>query len=175
MLSDFSEGMLKASKSEFNDGRMSFVQSDTQNLQFDKNYFDKIISTNSIIPETREQVLKMYSSIYRTLKPGGEFLAYLPSFTFIEEIWEYSSILSIFLGLEKKMDKNNARLWDTTGWQVFHSEDYIEEEISKAKFSSYKIDRVSTESEEELSELNKIYKAEMFSELYWGYYLEAKK
>lgn len=69
---DFSEDMLKEAKKNsfekgFND--INFIQMDAQNLKFDDNSFDFIITRN--VTWIVEDAFKVYFHIHRVLKPGG--------------------------------------------------------------------------------------------------------
>lgn len=52
--------------------------------------FDIVISSNSILPASREAVLHQFNKIRGLLRPGGLFLAILPSFDttlYLRELW----------------------------------------------------------------------------------------
>ena len=119
---------------------------------------DKIISTNSIIPSSRREVIAMYTSIHGTLKTNGQFVVYLPSFTLCKEILEKYPELKE--GYEGRMDYVQYRFHDTIGCQCFHTEELILKELERAGFNKTNIfiEEVQCESNDEAIDLSRLYR-----------------
>jgi SAM-dependent methyltransferase len=164
---DFSEGMLSESQAKFSHPNLTHRFGDTTNLGF-TNEFDTVISTNSIIPPTRKVVGKMYDSIFRALKPEGEFVAYLPSFGAANDFAKENPAIS------ESLDQDNARMWDTNDWQCFHTPGLIQMEFGDAGFREIQIQQVRAESRKEVEELVRLY-GEGADKYFYLHFATAKK
>lgn len=166
---DFNEKMINEAKGKYNCENLRYVIWDTRNLLFWDGKFDTIISTNSIIPETREEVVEMYKSIIKTLRIWWKLLAYLPSFNEMIETAEH------YPEYKKIMDFVNFRLLDTTWWQCFHTMESIFEEMTNVWFTVRRISKIWVEWEKEYRHLKEIYWTDIIPKYYWGYFAEAIK
>lgn len=73
-LSDISEGMLRDARRSIGpeDKRFSFQAFDCHSLPFSDNSFDQVIANHVLF--YCEDIRKVFSEVYRVLKPGGSFL-----------------------------------------------------------------------------------------------------
>jgi SAM-dependent methyltransferase len=79
---DASRGAIEIVKrvaSEYEEIRIQGICSDMFNIESGRQY-DLIISSNSILPKTRINVIELYEKVKSLLKPTGKFIAILPSF-----------------------------------------------------------------------------------------------
>ena len=77
---DYSDTLLqKAKENNAQLTNIEYKSEDMQDLSSIYNKLDIAISVNSILPETIGEVDKMISEIYRSIKPGGEFIGILPA------------------------------------------------------------------------------------------------
>lgn len=164
---DFSEGMLCESQAKFSHPNLTHRFGDTTNLGFSSE-FDTVISTNSIIPPTREAVVKMYQSIFRALKPGGEFVAYLPAFDAASDFGRKNPDIRACL------DSANARMWDTNDWQCFHTPRLARSELGSVGFREIEIQQIRAESRKEVGELVRLY-GEKADDYFYLHFTTAKK
>ena len=150
-LSDYSKGMLKISKKNFNHKNIKFVQEDMRKISYEDE-FDIIISTNSILMPTIKENNLVFDLCHKALKKGGKLIAYLPS---------YESCVNLF---EKQpenpfhLDHKEQVLADSVDGtkQSFHSNKTIDE-VAK-KFRSLSQKKVfCSESKEELEHLHGLY------------------
>lgn len=175
---DFSSGMLEVAQRTYSDPRLVYQREDTTCLSFSDSSFDVVISTNSIIPERREEVHQMYAEILRILRQEGTFLAFLPSFECAQEI---AATMVRQLGLNdlsvlgEKIDESQARVNETSGWQCFHTQAFIRAELAQAGFLSIEIEKVSVESEEEYQQLVRTYHSTLVADHLWEFFVKARK
>jgi 2-polyprenyl-3-methyl-5-hydroxy-6-metoxy-1,4-benzoquinol methylase len=120
---------------------------DMRNVTMGKN-FDIIISVNSILPDNRDSVVKMFSNIKTHLKRNGKFIAILPSFDtteFLIGLWKtrYKDVLKeedkhverliTAFKLNKRFnDKNLSYADDGQCSQCYHTVDSIKKELQEA-------------------------------------------
>lgn len=175
---DFSSGMLEVAQRTYSDPRLLYQREDTTCLSFPDGSFDVVVSTNSIIPERREEVHQMYAEISRVLKQDGSFLAFLPSFECAQEI---AATMVRQLGLNdlsvlsEKIDKSQARVNETSGWQCFHTQALIRAELAQAGFLSIEIEKIGVESEEEYQQLARTYHSTLIADHLWEFFIKARK
>jgi len=167
--SDFSKGMIDISQQSFSDPSLSHFCADTQNLPFKSGTFDSAVSTNSIIPEERKQVRAMFKAIFDVLKEDGIFVTYLPSFEAANEF----SLATLGEGLN--LDQENQRVWDTVGWQCFHTIETIRQELEDIGFAEIIIQDVAVDSPREAKDLNTLYDSDQASTLFREHFVVAKK
>ena len=148
--------MIRASESAFSHPRLNHVVADTRALPFAER-FDKAVSTNSIVPPSRNDVVAMYKSIYNALKKDGSLIAYLPSFDLCADMLEKHEFLRPLF--EERMDPEQCRFLDTVGWQCFHTQALIFDELEKAGFrrENIGIQIVGCDSREEAEDLGNLY------------------
>lgn len=154
--SDFDFQMIERSKEVFTHSRLMHERVDMTDIPSKfTSQFDHVISTNSLVLPTREQTQIAYAQIAESLKDRGSFLAFLPSFEFVQQIYqEYPSLRNI---LDVLMDTDDARLSDTTGFQSFHTQDLISQEIGNAGLTIQSLQKISVESEKEFEQLVRVY------------------
>jgi SAM-dependent methyltransferase len=159
--------MLAEASADFPHPQLNYLHANTANLQLPSGKFDVAISTNSIIPETRSAVQAMYSEIYRILRSGGRFVAYLPSYTCSEGIAE------CYPEHQQYLDPLQFRVFDTTGWQCFHTADTIQAELKASGFVHFALEKIGIDNGLEREHLHALYgeKAGMF----WEFLLTARR
>ena len=169
---DWSKKMLRVSRSNFNDNRLTYVRADTCNLPSSwKKSFDIVLTTNSIIPETRTEIAEMYSSIFKTLRPGGKLVGYFPSYEACEDAAaEYPEIKDLLI-------PDICGLNDTTGPQCFHTRDALRAELGEAGFNNLRVTKIGAESPEEMKTLTDLYKVppELIEEVWHEFFVAAEK
>jgi SAM-dependent methyltransferase len=148
--SDYSQRMLDAARRHFREGEIAFVLADHLSLPYDDAFFDTVISVNSILPETRDDVGLMFAQALRVLKPGGRFVALLPAF-------ETSLMARDDWKMEIRIDEAEHREFDTTGWQCFYTAKDVAELMKAHKIVRYRIDRVYFDSDEAVAAIRRIY------------------
>jgi SAM-dependent methyltransferase len=89
---DTSSKALDLAERQANDASIEFkrIQRDIRELPREST-FDLIISTNSILPKQRSDIVPMWAAMRSALKPGGKIIAILPSFDTIEyliSLWQ---------------------------------------------------------------------------------------
>lgn len=124
---NFSKKILEVAANLFNHKNLEYKLADSRNLPFKSNFFDSVVSVNSILPKRRKDVDTIVKEIYRTLKPAGKFIAFLPSYdTVIESMKIY--------GTKPRIDKREFRVYDSGQWQCFHTEEIIDRMMKAAGF-----------------------------------------
>jgi len=165
---DFNAEMFRKAQSKFTSPRMIYMYADTTDLPF-FDEFDTIISTNSILPENPEQVQAMFDNIYKSLKKGGKFVVYLPSFDANLELTRK------FPEYDLRLDETLERVWDTTGWQTFQTEISLRNRLAKSNFLEAKIQKIGIESEKEAQVMEDIYKFDYRNKDWFEYFVVASK
>jgi SAM-dependent methyltransferase len=148
--SDYSPKMLDAARRHFREGEVTFVLADHLELPFRDAFFDTVISVNSILPETRDQVGPMVAQALRVLKPGGRFVALLPAF-------ETSLMARDDWKMEIRIDEAEHREFDTTGWQCFYTAQDVAELMKAHQLGRYRLERVYFDSDDAVTAIRKIY------------------
>ena len=130
--SDFSPEMLEAAQNAAQIGGITFVRVDHRQLgrEFGRDFFDTVVSINSILPEQRADVDRIFSQVINALKPGGRLVALLPAF-------ETSHMARDHWGMDIRIDDRNHREYDTTGWQCYHTADDICAQMQRHKFGKF--------------------------------------
>ncbi len=151
---DYSKQMLEKAEDGFSHSNLLYQYADTRDLSEIKQKYDSIetvITTHSIIPETRKDVLAMMRSCFNVLVDGGELIGYFPSFPAAEDV------LSNFPKLPLGVDPINCRVASSDAWQCFYREDLLHQELSQAGFSVQSIEKVPFESQAELEQCINVY------------------
>ncbi|MFH1584920.1 MAG: class I SAM-dependent methyltransferase [Patescibacteria group bacterium] len=165
---DISKKMLNVASGLFAHPNLEYKLADNRDLPFYNNTFDSIVSVNSILPEKRKDVDIMVKEVYRTLKPSGKFIAFLPSYeTVIESIKVYST--------KPRTDKKEFRVYDSGQWQCFHTEETIDKVMGIAGFKKYKVKKVFIKTREEINQIKKIYKIDTLKHPTYHHFLVAEK
>jgi len=160
--SDYSQKMLDEARRYFREGEVTFVLADHRNLPFDDAFFDTVISVNSILPETRDQVGPMVTQALRVLKPGGRLVALLPAF-------ETSLMARDHWKMEIRIDEAGHREFDTTGWQCFYTAEDVAKLMKAHELSGYRLDRVEFKSDDAVAAIRKIYGGSLSAEVLHKY------
>lgn len=171
---DISPEMLRVAQEKFSHPQLHYLNLDSTNLTTDhKDFgdFNAVISTNSILPESRDEVAQMYNEIYNVLKPGGRFLAFMPSFEFAEFV-ERNQLME---GIDKIMDRVGFRVKDTVGYQCFHTRKSLKEELFHSGFRDISVTTIGVESMEEYLALRRTYHSYPMAAEFWEFKVEAKK
>jgi hypothetical protein len=173
---DFSQRMLDISSEKFQHQDLRHITCDTRDLPFERE-FDTVISTNSIIPPNRSDVVAMYRSLRGALKTDGQLIAYLPSFTLCQEMLDrHPELREIYEG---RMDYKQCRFQDTVGQQCWHTEELIYKELEEAGFAKkgISVEKVGCESDEEAAELGRIYELDpdLIGKEFSCFFVTAKK
>ena len=162
---DLSPAMVEGAQKNFSG---TVVCADGKKMPFDDNFFDSVVSINSILPPSCEEILPMFKEIYRVLKNGGRLVAYLVSYDYVKKLLRSGLI-------DLKVDGENFRVWDTGGWQCFHTKESIEDQMKEVGFSEWKIEIEIFDKKEELEDFYKIYKVNFSTCLPEEYFLVAVK
>jgi ubiquinone/menaquinone biosynthesis C-methylase UbiE len=87
---DFPDNMLEMAKKRCNLTNVTFEKIDMTNLSEISGDIDIAFSINSILPRNPNDIPIILDEIYNALKPGGLFIAILPSFDtvlYLKELW----------------------------------------------------------------------------------------
>lgn len=147
---DFCQSMIDVSKREFSDKNLEFELVDAINMPYNNNLFDSVISINSILPPERNEIYKIINEIYRVLIKGGKFVSFLTSFDSCVDLNKNYNI-------NLELDEEHLRVIDTTGCQCFHTKESIINMLKLAGFLNYNIEKVLLNSDEEISEIERLY------------------
>lgn len=147
---DFCQTMLDQSSRNFSTFNLQHKLADSRDLPFVKGSFENIASVNSILPPTRVDVQKMFSEIFRVLKPEGIFVGFLVSF-------ESTLRAKQNLKIDLELDEKELRVKDTTGWQCFHSRESILLEMGAVGFAEIQIEPAELSDRAEIAELERLY------------------
>lgn len=145
---DISERALEIASQKAADLKIEFIKvhADMCTYVADEK-FDLIISTNSILPTQRADVLRILHRVSENLAPNGRFLAILPSFDTCEELVKYweeayrrkshneAYVKKCIAAFEAamKMDRTAYRFADDgVHIQSFHTPETIDEEFAHA-------------------------------------------
>jgi SAM-dependent methyltransferase len=152
--SDWSSEMLAVSASYFPSGAIRFVHGDNRCLPFADQFFNTVISVNSILPDNRRDVDRMISEVVRVLKRGGHFVALFPAF-------ETSLMARDSWNMAIQVDIENRREYDTTGWQCFFTHEDVIQLSDRHRLTIDKLDRVIFDSDPAIDQIRKIYGANL--------------
>ena len=166
--SDWSNDMIITAKSLFEIDNLYYVSTDSRSLVFEDNFFDTVISINSILPELQSEVLQMFEQVYRVLKKEWKFIWIIPSY-------ENNIYLNNEANAGIKIDEKELRCWDTTWWQCLQSEESLKRTLEKSGFTNYTIDRIYFDTNEEILEQGKLYWFDAYKYKRWEYFVIAYK
>lgn len=165
---DFCQAMLDEARKKLVHPRLEYQLADSRQLPFDNSEFDSVVSVNSILPPERKDVQLITNQVYRVLKVGGLFVAFLPSYDNVQKAKRN-------LGLDIVVDEAQMRIKDTSGWQCFHTPDSIKELMESSGFLSYGLDKISLETDQEIKELKRLYGVDTSKSPIYEYLLTARK
>jgi ubiquinone/menaquinone biosynthesis C-methylase UbiE len=114
---DFSEKMIEVAKKAYPRQNAVFLQKDIKNMPEFADAFDVIVAVNSILDPSCIEVKKMFSSVHKSLKKGGQFVAIFPSM----ESLIYHATLIFNRELDGEGNEKQAR--DRTA-QIFEEQKY---------------------------------------------------
>lgn len=160
-VSDWSEKMMIKAKEYVDKGTVA----DSRCLPFQSETFDTVISTNSILPDNRIDVVKMFKEVRRVLKTGGVFVAFLPSFDSCEEENQ-----KLDAGLE--LNYEDKSISDTNGWQCFHTPETIREELP---LKIIELKKVYLDTQDEIDQITRLYGLDTSSSFVYEYLLFSEK
>lgn len=146
---DFCLAMITESQRTYRHPRLGHLVADNRRLGLANDAFDTVISVNSILPEQRADVVKMFAEAYRVLQSGGRFVAILVAFD--------CSLEGIARGFEFLVDKENCRDYDTTGWQCRHTPATLARELGAAGATTFSRERLYNDSPQERAALEGLY------------------
>jgi SAM-dependent methyltransferase len=142
--------MIVQSRNKTESCDVRYVVADNRQLPFPSSSMDTIVSINSFVPESREDVELMFQQSKRVLRKGGRLVAMLPSF-------EMSLIARDTWRMPVRLDLKGHREWETSGWQCFYTEADIHELVRKNRFPDYRLDRVAFSTPEEVTQIRRVY------------------
>jgi len=149
----------------FEHPNLDYVLTDSRNLSFNSNYFDSVVSVNSILPPKREDVNFMVGEVYRVLRPGGVFVAFLCSYDNVQEANKIH-------GMHLTCDDDALAVTDTTGWQCFHTLETITDMMDGFIYNTKKI---MLDTKQEISEIERLYGIDTTTAPLYEYLLVATK
>lgn len=71
---DLAENMLKALKEKFADKAVTVIQGSYFDVPFEKEYYDAVVSVESLHHFTKEQKVSLYKKVFKALVNGGYFI-----------------------------------------------------------------------------------------------------
>ena len=165
---DYSRAMLENAKRCFSDPGLTYQLGDSRDLPFNDLAFDSVISVNSVLPERRLDVQRMFDQIHRVLKVGGRFVGFLPAYNSLQKA-------SLELGLDVRLDQSSLRVWDTVGWQCYHTKKSLQDELGESGFVDIAVEVVEFSTQPEIDNIRRLYNVDTSSCLAFGYLVTACK
>jgi SAM-dependent methyltransferase len=148
--SDFCWEMILGSRERTKQSAIHYILTDNRCLALGNSSVDTIVSVNSILPETRAEVEVIFQEVGRVLRKGGRLVAVLPSF-------EMSLVARDRWGMEQRLDLQNHREWDTSGWQCFFASVDIDDLMKRHQFARYRVERMTFSSMDEIDHIRRVY------------------
>jgi SAM-dependent methyltransferase len=148
--SDFSAEMVTESRRQTAGLSPLYVVADHRCLPFRDGAMDSVIAVNSIVPSSPADADLIFGEGRRVLRKGGRLIALLPAF-------EMSIVARDRWRMKIRLDLENHREWDTSGWQTYHTLGDIEGLMKRHRFGSYQVDRVTFSEPAELTHIREIY------------------
>ena len=144
---DSSQKALDLAKQKATDASIAFcgLRGDIREVRVES-LFDLIVSTNSILPERRSDIVPMWKAMGSALKPGGKIIAILPSFDTVEyllTLWEqhYSAtrsreqvdrLINAFVKVKNINRHELSYAEDGRNVQCYHTRATIESDLKSA-------------------------------------------
>ncbi len=145
---DLSDSALKIASEFAQENKITFnpIKSDIRHLKLEEK-FDIVISVNSILPDSREEIIQILRSVRGLLKPNGVFYAILPSFDttqYLRGLWHnhYNNMFNDQkhadrclkqLDSYKLVDRENCMYADDgANTQAYHTDSTIIDEFRDA-------------------------------------------
>jgi ubiquinone/menaquinone biosynthesis C-methylase UbiE len=148
--SDFCREMISESRRRTKGLNVQYFLADNRCLPFRDSTIDTIVSVNSILPEIRSDIDLAFQEVKRVLRKRGRFVALFPSF-------EMSLIARDKWGMSVRVDQEQHREWDTTGWQCFYTLSDIESLVKRYRFYNHSVETISFSTPEEAQHIRQIY------------------
>jgi SAM-dependent methyltransferase len=185
---DFSKDALSICEKKAGDLGIKFhsIKDDMRSF-VDPKMFDLIISTNSVLPKTREDVLRIFGGMHKNLKDDGRLLMILPSYDtclYLVSLWEkhYRTLsndeayvkhcISAFRIAKKMDDDTHSFADDGVHSQCFHTPESMRRELDQIGFQIIEMKKVKYPWEY-ASRFDYGYFPEECK--IWDWYVEAKK
>jgi SAM-dependent methyltransferase len=166
--SDFCEDMLEESKKSYAHKNLRHILGDSRQLPFESEVFDSVLSSNSILPESRSEVVKILSECKRVLTKEGRLVAFLPAF-------DCGLYFKNEKGWSIKLDEERLREHDTIGWQCFHTPESIEKEFSLGGLNLVSLEKIFLNTPNEISQIRRIYNLDTSENPIWEYLAVGEK
>jgi SAM-dependent methyltransferase len=147
---DFCWEMILSSRGATKQSDVRYLLTDNRYLAFANSSIDTVVSVNSMLPETRDEVERMFTEVARVLRERGRLVAVLPSF-------EMSLVARDRWGMQQCLDLENHREWDTSGWQCFYTSDDIDALMKRHRFRRYSLERVTFSATDEIRHIRRVY------------------
>lgn len=150
---DFSVEMIRETREKLGKNKkIDYVVADNNNLPIKSEAVDTVISINSILPERRSEIDRMFEEIARVLTSNGRLIAILPAF-------EMSLLAQQQWGMNLKIDFENHREFDAAigVWQCYYTVSDINELMKRYRFSQFTINPVIFSSPAEMRHVLKVY------------------
>ena len=146
---DFCLEMLAAAKRRFTHPWVEYRLADSRDLPFTAE-FDSVLAINSILPPTREDVVAMFRSARRALKPGGVFVATLMHIDDARYLVEAH-------GDKWQVDFENKIEIDTNGPQCAHDGGTVYTEMRAAGWTDFHVSLIYLDTPEEIEDFKRLY------------------
>jgi ubiquinone/menaquinone biosynthesis C-methylase UbiE len=151
---DFCLDMLVASRERTAGCGVAYVAADHRHLPWRDASVAAIVAVNSFLPETRAEVDVIFAEAARVLRPGGRLVAVLPAF-------EMSLIARDRWGMAMRLDVEQRREWDTSGWQSFYTTEDIAQLSARHGFRSHHTETLTFSAPDEVAHIREIYAASL--------------
>ena len=146
---DFCPAMLEEAQKLFTHPELEYRLADSRDLPWE-NEFDSVLAINSILPPTREDVVAMYRSARKAVKPGGVFVATLMHIDDARYLVEAH-------GDRWRVDFDNKIEIDTHGPQCAHDGGTVYTEMSAAGWRDFSVSMIYLDTPEEIEDFKRLY------------------
>lgn len=147
---DFCDEMVVESRSRTAGCDVRYVLGDLRAMPFASQSIDTILAINSFVPEERADVDAIFHEAHRMLQKGGRLVAVLPSF-------EMSFVARDRWQMPLRLDLEQHREWDTSGWQCFYTTEDIDHLMKRHRFSVYWVERLTLSTQREIDHIKRVY------------------
>jgi SAM-dependent methyltransferase len=149
---DFCQAMLDNAAKDLTHERLQYSTADSKGLILPPT-FDNVLAINSILPSCREDVVSMFASALRVLKPGGRFIATLMPHDNVLYMTRYITNNWQIVDSENKIEI------DTNGRQCNHDPETLYSEMLSAGWDkgTFAIKVLYLDSSDECAEIERLY------------------
>jgi SAM-dependent methyltransferase len=147
---DYCSTMIDESAQRTKGTGAAYVVGDLRQLPFRSSSIDSVVAVNSVLPEVRSEVDAIMREFARVLRSGGRLVAVLPAF-------EMSLVARDRWGMTVRLDVENRREWDTSGWQCFFTRDDIARLMHRYEFADYRVEKLKFDADDEIDHIRHIY------------------